>query len=94
MIDTYKNPTASEFRKASANGAARGAKDHSTGDVYVWNGEHALHNDVIQSLPQNGMVDSAGTLWSYDDYKKLRRPGGADLPARTGVLPAVKKEAK
>ena len=80
MVDIYKNPTASEFRKASASGAARAAKDHSTGDIYVWDGERALHNDVIQNLPQNGMVDSAGTLWSYEDYKKLRRPVGADLP--------------
>jgi hypothetical protein len=80
MVDIYKNPTASEFRKASASGAARAARDHSTGDIYVWDGERALHNDVIQNLPQNGMVDSAGALWSYEDYKKLRRPVGSDLP--------------
>lgn len=72
VVDIFRNPTKAEFRKASANGAARAAKDHSTGDIYIWDGERALHNDVIQKLPQNGMVDSAGTLWSYDDYVRLK----------------------
>lgn len=71
MVDIFRNPTEAEFRQASVSGAARAAKDYSTGDIYVWDGERALHNDVIGQLPQNGMVDSAGTLWSYDDYKKL-----------------------
>jgi len=71
MVDIFRNPTEAEFRQASASGAARAAKDYATGDIYVRDGERALHNDAIGLLPQNGTVDSAGTLWSYDDYKKL-----------------------
>jgi hypothetical protein len=73
MVNVFKNPSRKEFSEASRSGAARAAIDHSTGDVYVWDGESALHNDVISSLPQNGMVDGAGTLWDYNQYLKIRR---------------------
>jgi len=74
MVDILRNPSQAEAaRFIKEHGPLRAAKDHATGDIYVWPGEAALHNDVIGSLPQNGMVDSvAETIWEAKDLKKLR----------------------
>lgn len=74
MLDVFRNPTKSELNRLfKQHGALRAAKDHSTGDVYVWQAEGALHNEVISSLPQNGTIDSAGILWDASDYGRLRK---------------------
>jgi hypothetical protein len=75
MADIFKNPTQSEFlRLIKENGPLRAARDHANGDVYVWPAESGLHNEVISKLPQNGMIDSAGTLFDFKDYMKLSQP--------------------
>ena len=74
MVDVLKNPSRKEVTKfIKENGPLRAAKDHSTRDIFVWPGEAALHGDVINALPQNGMVEAlSGTIWNANDLAKLK----------------------
>ena len=83
--DLYKNPTNTEFRglvkEGVGNGDFRSLKhffirfiiDTNTGDLYVWNGSHALHDDVLKLLKiksrkgiVSGALESGQKYISYD----------------------------
>ena len=66
-----RNPTRQDVAtllEAARGGALRAAKDHRTGDVYVWDAADATH---IQMLGHLGLIMgvSLGVIWSVEQAK-------------------------
>ncbi len=51
-------------------GGLRVARDHATGDLYVWDAADATHRQMIEHL-RLPMLDGAGFIFSTADYARL-----------------------
>jgi hypothetical protein len=75
MVNVVRNPTkrdVSKLLKESKGGALRVARDCNTDDLYVWDSEAALHNDVIRKFNLE-YADSGGVAFGFDDLEENRQ---------------------
>lgn len=59
--------------KAKNSPAFRMLRDACTGDIYLWNAEDALHEEVVRQLALGDNVENLGQVYTWADYKKKSR---------------------
>ena len=71
-MPVLQNPSRREIAKElKRSGFLRVLRDHQTGDVFMWPGEEALHEEVIRQLGLSDRTENLGQVTSLDDLTKL-----------------------
>lgn len=60
-------------RLLKKHSALRAIRDARTGDLYVWNAEEALHEEVLRQLGLTELGENVGQILSIQDFDKLTK---------------------
>ena len=72
-IRVLERPTRADIAREikQGSGVLRAVRVASSGDIYVWDAEHGLHEEVIRHLGLGDMVENLGQIHSPDDLSRL-----------------------
>ena len=70
-VEVLERPTKSDIAELlkRGSGTARVIRDTRTGDLFVWDAEEALHEEVIRHLGLSDSAENMGQIHSVRDFE-------------------------